>query len=67
MATIGKTHISSVLINVFDDNTFEIKMSKNLEISKVYNLLVHSCATIEEMMDLASDEELKQFAFKLKH
>lgn len=67
MVKTGKTHTSTVLINVFDDNTFEIKMSKNLEISKVYNLLVHSCATIEEMMDLASEEELKQFASKLKH
>lgn len=67
MAKIGKTHTSTVLLELFDDNTFEIKMSKNLEISKAYQLLVHACATIEEMVNIASEEELKQFTSKLKH
>lgn len=67
MAKIGKTHTSSVLLNVFDNNTFEIKMSKDLEISKVYSILCSACDTIEAMMEIGSEEELKQFVSKLKH
>lgn len=67
MAKIGKTHTSSVLLNVFDNNTFEIKMSKDLEISKVYSILCSACDTIEAMIDAASEDELEQFTAKLKH
>lgn len=67
MVKIGKTHTSSVLLNVFDNNTFEIKMSKDLEISKVYSILCSACDTIEAMMEIGSEEELKQFASMLKH
>lgn len=67
MAKIGKTHTSSVLLNVFDNNTFEIKMSKDLEISKVYSILCSACDTIEAMMEIGSEAELEQFTSMLKH
>ena len=67
MAKIGKTLTSSVLLNVFDNDTFEIKMSKDLEISKVYSILCSACDTIEDMLEIDSEAELKQFASMLKH
>ena len=67
MAKIGRTLISSVLLNVYDDDTFEVKMSKDLEVSKVYSLLCSACDTIENMIDATSEKELIDFASKLKH